>query len=279
MKGSSEPFFLTQSFVARDFICIHNSILLDCSLKMIYNTQIAKIHFALSGEDRLLHTLANTKAKVETIFDVGSNQGEWTRMARQMFPTANIHAFEIIPEVYKKFINNGVIDSHVMPNNFGLGAETGTIQMKYCPDNDVYSTYLTRMSPGAITDMFFEWRECLIATGDLYVRMNNVQEIDILKIDVEGAEHLVIEGFNGFMKTEKIGLIQFEYGLANIVSKWLLVDAYELLSPMGYILGKLGPGGVNFKNYDLLDENFIGPNIVAVHQTRQDLLTALKFTV
>jgi FkbM family methyltransferase len=246
---------------------------------MIYNTQIAKEHFAISGEDWLLHTLVNNKAKVETIFDVGCNQGEWTRMARQMFPDANIHTFEIVPEVYKKFINNGVLDSRIMPNNFGLGAETGTIQMKYCPDNDTLSTYLPMLSPGALPNISFRWRECLTVAGDVYVRMNDIQEIDILKIDVEGAEHLVLKGFSESMKDKKIGLIQFEYGLANIVSKWMLIDAHELLIPLGYVFGKLEPGGVKFKNYDLLDEDFIGPNIVAVHQSRQDFLTALGFTI
>jgi hypothetical protein len=78
------------------------------------------------------------------------------------------------------------------------------------------------------------------------------------------------------MTAGNVGCIQFEYGTANIVARWLLVDANEFLSPLGYIFGKLSPGKVAFKPYDLNDENFFGPNIVAVHRSRQDILTALS---
>jgi len=243
---------------------------------MIYNTQTAREEFALTGEDWLLRTLA-AKVNIDTILDVGCNKGEWTRMAKESFPNATIHTFEIMPEVYRKFINNDVMGPNIVPNNFGLGAELGTIQMKYCVANDTLNTHLGMLSPGSVSDMPFHWRECLTVTGDAYLTMHNIQKVDILKIDVEGAEHLVLQGFDKSMKAGNIGLIQFEYGTANIVARWLLVDANELLSPLGYVFGKLSPDGVKFKPYDLNDENFFGPNIVAVHRSRTDLLTALNF--
>jgi hypothetical protein len=125
-------------------------------------------------------------------------------------------------------------------------------------------------------DITFEWRECLTVTGDFYMQSRLVSQIDILKIDVEGAEGLVLDGFVKAMTAGEIGLIQFEYGTANIVARWLLVDAYEKLTPLGFILGKLRDGGIDFRPYDLTLEDFIGPNIVAVHQSRVDILTALN---
>jgi FkbM family methyltransferase len=240
---------------------------------MTYNTENALDEFNRTGEAWLLNQLSSLP--LTTIFDVGSNQGEWTKLARQSFPLATIHTFEIMPETYRKFLNNGTLDINVVPNGFGLGSFTGTIPMKYCAFNDTFNTHLRMLAPGSMENMEFEWRDCLVIKGDEYVKAHKVDHIDILKIDVEGAEPLVLDGFNNFIKNGNIGLIQFEYGTANIIARWLLVDAYELLTPLGYVLGRLQDGGVTFQPYNLTMENFFGPNFIAVHQSRKDLLTAL----
>lgn len=242
---------------------------------MSYTTAEAREEFARSGEDWLLQVLSSKTAKIDTIFDVGCNCGEWTRMAREFFPGANLHAFEIIPEVYRKFINSQEINQQIVANNFGLGSKIGTILMKYCTANDRYSTSLIKLSPGTVANIPFVWRDCLTVTGDAYVKMHNINYIDFLKLDVEGAENSVLEGFSEMLKNKNIGMIQFEYGIANIASKWLLMDAYELLTPLGFRLGKLGPGGVKFKGYQFSDETFLAPNIVAVHSSRTDILGSL----
>jgi FkbM family methyltransferase len=241
---------------------------------MIYNSQTAHEEFTRTGESWLLERLS-TLDTIHTIFDVGSNCGEWTRMARYFFSAADIHTFEIVPEVYKKLINNNLLDPGIIPNSFGLSNKIGTVPMKYCAAYDSVSTHLKMLSPGSMPNMEFEWRDCLAITGDFYMQSRAVPQVDILKIDVEGAEGLVLDGFIESMSAAKIGLIQFEYGTANIVARWLLVDAYEKLEPLGFKLGKLTNGLVNFRPFDLTLENFVGPNIVAVHQTRCDIFNAL----
>jgi FkbM family methyltransferase len=243
-------------------------------MEYMYNTEIARDEFAISGEGWLLDKLKT--ASINTIFDVGANQGEWTRMANEVFPSADIHAFEIIPEVYHKFINNGLLNPKITPNGFGLAEKIGTTHMKYCAVNDRMSTHLAMLSPGSIDHMPFQWRECVVVTGDAYMTHHQIEFVDFLKIDVEGGEHLVMKGFTKAMAVGKVGCIQFEYGSANIVARWLLVDMYELLTPLGYKLGRLCPDGVEFKSYELTDENFLGPNFVAVHQSRLDILAALE---
>ena len=52
----------------------------------------------------------------------------------------------------------------------------------------------------------------------------------------------------------------------NIESKFLLYDYHEFFKTRGYILGKVYPGYVEFREYDMSsDEDFIGPNYVAVN--------------
>lgn len=228
----------------------------------VYDREYAQSEFALHGELWMQEKLAG---KLNTIFDVGSNIGEWTYMARQHQPQAEIHTFEIIPNTYRKFLKNIDIDDKIVPNGFGLSNQAGTLDMKYRPDYDAVSTYLHDLKVDG-----FEWRKGLTMTGDQYVDSRQIDYIDYLKVDTEGAEGMVFEGFNETLRRGKVGIIQFEYGYAAILSKWLLVDAFRLLTPLGFHLGRLTKDGIMFHEYALYHETFNGPDYVAVHASKME---------
>lgn len=116
-----------------------------------------------------------------------------------------------------------------------------------------------------------------MTTGDQYCSENNIDRIDLLKIDVEGAEHLVLEGFKTMLAKGAIKVIQFEYGYASGDVKFLIKDYYALFEHYGYKLGPLKPTGVLFMDfqYPLNDFNS-GPNYVAVHGKEIALLDGLR---
>jgi hypothetical protein len=71
--------------------------------------------------------------------------------------------------------------------------------------------------------------------------------------------------------------VQFEYGYASITSHFLLADFYRFFEERGFVLGKLFPDHVDFREYDLYkDENFLGPNFVAVSKKRSDVIALLS---
>ena len=200
--------------------------------------------------------------KFNTIFDVGANIGEWSNMTRQYQPNANIHMFEIVPDTYHKMINNIEIDSKMYPNSFGLLDGAGRVPMKHKTTYDSLSTIVTdlRLDDSiSITGLSF--------TGDQYVESRNIQRIDYLKIDTEGAEGKVFKGFENTLKEGKVGIIQFEYSFVCILTKWMLIDSYKFLEPLGFKLGLLKQDHINFHDYTLIDENFKGPEYIAVHES------------
>lgn len=228
-----------------------------------YTREYAQGEFLLHGETQLQAQLAG---KLNTIFDVGCNIGEWTRMARQHHPQAEIHMFEVVPEIYREMLTNVELDDLMIPNSFGLSDACGPLPIKYVPGDSSLSTYLSKLRLDGS-----EWRNCLTFTGDQYVESRRIEYIDYLKLDVEGAEGKVFAGFDQTLRAGKVGIIQFEYGYAAVLSRFLLVDAYELLAPLGYHLGKLTPNGVEFHEYTLLHETFQGPDYVAVHHNKMHL--------
>ena len=101
--------------------------------------------------------------------------------------------------------------------------------------------------------------------------IRNFQTIYYIKIDVEGDEGKVLRGFTKALTAKRIGIIQFEYSYHALLDRWLLVDWYTLLRPLGYHLGKLTPTGIQFHEYTYRYETFNGPDYVAVHETNMNL--------
>ena len=229
-----------------------------------YNTKYALNEFQQHGELQLMKKLS--AFNFQTIFDVGSNIGEWSRMTRQFHPNANLHLFELVPETFGKLTRNGVIDAKMMVNNFGLSHTSGLIDVKYLEGNDRVSSTATELhSTGTL-------RQCLVLTGQDYLKMHqDVKSIDFLKLDTEGHELDVLRGFGRSIETS---VIQFEYGFVAVLTKNLLVDFYRYLPE--YTIGRLTPDGVVFKDYHLTDENFNGPDYVAVLRSRQDIIDAIR---
>lgn len=235
---------------------------------MEYTTEYALEEFKLHGEYQLLERL-NRQLKI--IFDVGCNIGEWSRMARSFNPIADIHMFDIGDKTFQKLLRNNVIDSRMFPNSFGLSSETKEIPLKYVLDNDRVTT----------TALKIFHNEYVIKTGIVvnpmtYVNNQGIDCIDFLKVDVEGHELEVLKGFQPMLEAGKIRCISFEYGLACIPNRIFLMDYYEYLAPMGYILGKLTPEGVIFRDYAYWQEDFNGPDFVAVHATQSNIIDIIK---
>jgi FkbM family methyltransferase len=216
--------------------------------------------FATNGEEFLLRdVIAPQQPRV--IFDVGANVGDWAVMAAKHCPDATIHAFEIVPATADICAQNVAGEKRIILNRFGLADKAGEIPIRVYDGLSTHSSAVDfpHNAPSQVVP-------CPAQTGDDYVRAQNVAQIDLLLLDVEGAENRVMAGFAETLRLGKIRAIQFEYGRANILSKFLLRDWYELLTPLGYKIGKLYPTYVDYKPYDLRDEDFIGPNYVAVRE-------------
>jgi FkbM family methyltransferase len=238
----------------------------------VYNTEYAMAEFTRSGEVQLMDKLS--EFSLEYIFDVGANIGEWAKMVatRQIDPS--IHCFEPVPEVFLRLIENtrdlGVM---VMPNPFGLSSTCELRDMLFDADNDRLTTpclEIFRNEPSI--------RNLIFINGADYCTSRQIDRVDFLKIDTEGHEYKVLLGFERMLKEKKVTIIQFEYGYANVLTKDLLIDHYKYLEPMGYSIGLLTPEGVDFKTYGLLDENFQGPNYVAVLKEREDIIAKIQMS-
>lgn len=221
---------------------------------------------ASNGEQLLLERTASFG--FATLFDVGANRGNWTRMARRAHPRAAIHCFEILPATFEQLrAAIGGLEGVVL-NPFGLSDREGEVEVFATADTAISSLYDFGY-PGAAR------LKGRVRRGADYAAEQGIARIDLLKIDTEGAEARVLEGFRPMLEAGRIRLVQFEYNRGAIESHFLLRDFHRFFAPLGYRLGKLTGSGVLFRDYHHSQEDFVGPNYCAVPAGETALIAAL----
>lgn len=182
-----------------------------------YNND-ADCYFYTNGEYRLIKRLL---PKCKTVFDVGASIGDWAEMALAINPDLNIHAFEPGSKPYQKILEKKL---PITANKFGLShtVETGTLYYGTVGgSNSLYPSIDHAADQSTETiDM---------TTIDDYCQQNNIQQIDFMKIDVEGNELAVLKGANKMLASGKISHIQFEYGPNYIDAGCLLKHVFEFI--------------------------------------------------
>ena len=118
-------------------------------------------------------------------------------------------------------------------------------------------------SRGYDSDMNIEEQVSLIRFDEYW--KNNDQIIDYVKIDVEGHELDVLEGFGDLIY--KIKLIQFEFGGCNIDTRTFFQDFWYFFQEKNFLLYRISPRGCKLiKFYTPSEENFMTSNYIAINQ-------------
>ena len=223
-----------------------------------------------NGENRVLQKLQFTQPKI--IFDVGANIGQYAEMAHAACPNARIFSFEPVSSTYDLLSKNLASNNQVECIQKGLFKESKKISIHIYPGNEHSSLHDIK---GVAYDVVKK-EEIETITGDQFIAEKGIEKIDLLKLDVEGAEMDALVGFASALSNKQIRLAQFEYGYINITSKILLADYYDFFEKYGYIIGKIYPKTVEFKKYEHKHEDFIGPNFLAVHKDDVELIRLLQ---
>ena len=181
------------------------------------------------------------------IFDVGANQGQSIVRFNGLFNSKEIHSFEPIDFEYSKMIDKFKDMKFVKINNYALGEKLEKKSFyinEYTGSSSFYDTQKNtnwcklRSKQHNINPINFtkEKRIIDIETIDNYCRSNNVNNIDILKIDTQGYEDKVLQGASNLINNKSIKFIEFEIIFSDIYSKTLSIGLIENIIGKNYRL-------------------------------------------
>lgn len=155
--------------------------------------------------------------KITTVFDVGCRDDSIFKNFG-----GTVHYFEPSSDSIEKLKNQPNYNKISYYNNVALSDTVG--ELYYYPK---YQSLHNRIKTCQIDD---DKNKQLVPVtmGFDYLKNNNINKINFLKIDVEGHEYSVIKGFKELVS--RIDIIQFEYGGTFIDTGVKLIDIKNYLN-------------------------------------------------
>lgn len=151
------------------------------------------------------------------IFDVGANVGELTLLfSRFAGDNGSVHAFEASGEIFKKLetICRAAGRRNVALNHLALADKNGTVRLNIY--DEAYSSFnslaVRPLEKYGLDLQPVGIEETTAMTVDDYCENKKIEFIDLLKIDVEGAEFQVMQGARRMLQSKSIKCLTFEFG-------------------------------------------------------------------
>ena len=170
---------------------------------------------------------SNQRFPIRVFVDVGANTGAYFQAVSPLFTdqSTEFHLFEPSPQTFSQLVQASDQGRKVIKNQLALGKSSSEKVTFFNHPNPVYS--------GFHSDHLGESKaiEVEMTTIDLYATNHEINQIDFLKLDVEGHEFDVLLGAKTLLKEGKIKAIQFEFGVNNLQSRTYFKDFFDLLSP------------------------------------------------
>ena len=186
------------------------------------------------------------------VFDIGANIGLFSLYIKEKYPNSKIYAFEPTPEVFKILTANvvgyqnsikiyqqavsnkrGLIDFHYYPEFSVISGfyankkrDTEIIMSGMKVENDEKYSHMQTLITQRLSQL--NTCQCQATTISELIKNAEITHIDLIKIDVEGAELQVLQGINE-EHWHKINQIVMEVHNKADLKKYLLCCLAKIL--------------------------------------------------
>lgn len=220
-------------------------------MKNLINKVIAPLGLEVHGKGYMKKIMKNefkkdpfqtqyeiTGGKAKVIFDVGANRGQTTRKYLELFSDAVIHSFEPIHN-FMQYYDGYKSNKRVVFNPIGLSDKEGEVEFFLNKSLDTSSILASAKINANSDDSCKTVSKISIKTIsiDQYCERNKIDAIDILKLDVQGAELAILQGAQRMLAENKIGVIYTEsYFKQQYLNQPLFYDIAKYLNSFGFFL-------------------------------------------
>jgi FkbM family methyltransferase len=229
-----------------------------------------------NGELLVIKALARNLAGngQAAVLDVGANLGAWSELLLDELASTrtdrasgvSLHLFEPSPVTLPLLTANlsrWTSSARVVLNTVAVAETIRTSAFSVFVAHAGIHTLIP--TPDDVPDRTVEVD---VTTIDDYVATARLAKIEFVKVDTEGNDFNVLLGAKRSLSDGTIGCVQFEYNHRWIMFRRYLKDAFDLLLPLGFQLGKITPIGIErYSKWDPELESFREGNYIAWRDT------------
>lgn len=202
-------------------------------------------------------------------FDIGANLGQYTLLAaHRVGKRGKVHSFEpssrMFAELNFNVDINGLSDICIL-NNVAVSDKEGIAKLsKYEAGGEVYGSLGSQ--EWAPDSSIVGYEDIKTITLDSYIKKHNIKKIDLIKIDIEGAELLAIRGAGQFLHRPGAPTVLLEMADLNTNGfGYKAIEIWDYLESFGYGMHSLDKKG-----------NITGPAERPLNFERAQNLVAIK---
>lgn len=194
-----------------------------------------------AGAFKAQKTFVNKQKPI--IFDIGAFVGQISAKYAEIFPGGQIYAFEPFQDSFSNLQKLTKQHPNIYPANLAVLDFVGTTQLNINNDptcNSIFPRPTNAVKYYSPSSENVQNVEVNTTTVDDFCQQKQIKFIDILKIDVEGAEIKVLSGATQMLAQHAVGLIYCEVMfISHYQGGCLYHDIAEYLANYGYSLFNL----------------------------------------
>ena len=150
---------------------------------------------------------------IKSVLDVGANKGQFAKLAREVFPLANIYSFEPLPECFEALQKALPGDKNFFSYNQAAGNSESMLEFfrsvhspssSFLQMEELHKEAFPESSKGQETKAI----QVKVDTLDNFFATEKPVQNILLKIDVQGFEGEVIAGATNMLKYVKVVILE-----------------------------------------------------------------------
>jgi len=179
-----------------------------------------------------------------TFIDIGAHRGDFFNQILKHYRIKRTVLIEPIPHLANYLTENFTKDNVVVYNNAISDKDNESIEFQINEFEETSSILPFKSQMSELSNVNTKparKEKVLMRTLDSIADELNLESIDLIKIDVQGVEHLVIKGGADTLTRTKFIWVELSFKPLYVGSS-VFNDIYSLLEEFGFLLLELSPG-------------------------------------
>jgi FkbM family methyltransferase len=234
-----------KSWLSRSLLVTQAAVVLRDQANTIVRLRLSDSPWVTESGEKWLIDVVGPECR--TFVDVGGNRGDWTELMLGTAGRKRGLLFECSTSALCLLHAKFAADPELTIVAKAVGDQPGTATFYEEPEAGGTSSLVHGYSHADAVPCQVE-----VTTLDIALPANDIDFVDVLKIDVEGFDLLVLRGARSLLVEHRVGLVQFEYNQMWLGAGSTLREAIDLLTRMGYevyLLNRRGLWQPDFRRY------------------------------